>query len=58
LRESLRKKWLGVYIPPVPEKMITGNKAEENIEMRKRYFQYFLLNLAQTHHLFYCSITQ
>jgi hypothetical protein len=31
LRESLRKKWPGFYVPPVPEKIITGNKDEGNI---------------------------
>ena len=38
--------------------MLTGNKDEGNIEIRKKFFNLFMKKISNNYHIFYSNITQ
>lgn len=65
LREGLKKRFPGFYIPPVPEKKVIvkcefmqGNKEEKLVEDRKRFLDYFCKQIAKTPYIFYSETFQ
>lgn len=47
VREHLVKHWPGVYIPPIPPKKSTGNKADDFIEDRVIFLDRFMKQMAK-----------
>jgi len=58
LREGLRKKFPGVYIPPIPEKKAIGNKEDRIVEDRKRFLDFFCKQVAKANYLYYSDTFQ
>jgi hypothetical protein len=58
LREGLKKKWPGCYIPPVPSKKITGNKEDKFVEDRRRFLNYFCEKVAGIKYVYYSDVFQ
>jgi len=53
LRELLVNRWPGCYIPPLPEKKMTGNMNPVFIEDRRKSLETFLSQLTETPYLYY-----
>ena len=47
VREHLTRHWPGVYVPPIPPKKTTGNKAEEFVEDRCHFLDRFMKQMAK-----------
>lgn len=47
-----RKKNRSLYL------LTQGNKDAENIEIRKKFFDYFLKRLSKSKHFYKCTVTQ
>jgi len=51
LREALAIRWLGVYIPAIPEKKLMGNKDDKFVEERRALLERFMKELAKCEYL-------
>jgi hypothetical protein len=47
------RNWVGVWVPPLPEKRIVGNKDPKFLEVRRRGLQGFCERMAACKYLFY-----
>lgn len=52
LRESLVKRWRGLYVPGMPPKKLVGNTDKELIEARCRLLNNFCRRLSKINYLF------
>lgn len=55
LRETLTRRWMGLYVPPLPEKKALGNKDLRFVEERKRGLEYFARRMAAVKYLYYAE---
>ncbi len=55
VRETILKRWLGLYVPPVPEKKAVGNKDTRFLEDRRRGLDYFARRMATIKYLYYAD---
>jgi len=53
LRNMLVNRWPGCYIPPIPDKKISGNLNPEFIEDRRKFLEVFLYKIADVPYLYY-----
>lgn len=51
LKEALAVRWLGVYIPAIPEKKLMGNKDDKFVEERRAMLERFMKELAKHEYL-------
>jgi len=58
LREVLRSRWPGVYIPPLPEKKMVGNLDAAFVEDRRCSLEAFMQKLQATSYLYYSEEAQ
>lgn len=47
LKEALAVRWLGVYIPAIPEKKLMGNKDDKFVEERRALLERFMKECAK-----------
>jgi hypothetical protein len=51
LRNALRDRWPGVFVPAIPPKKATGNKDDKYIEYRRYFLQRFMRQIGNHSHL-------
>jgi PX domain len=51
LKEAFATRWLGVYIPAIPEKKLMGNKDEKFVEERRALLERFMKEVAKHDYL-------
>ena len=50
--EKLKKRWPGIYIPPISKKQIFNNLDIETLKKRKNQLDVFVKEIYKTHYLF------
>jgi len=57
LYEKLVQRWPGIYVPPIPPKLIAKNTSRKKIKHRMRLLNRFCLNLSNIDYLYSCEET-
>lgn len=53
LAQVLRTRWLGCYVPQIPEKKVVGNENEKFVEERRVLLERFMKEIAKYDYIVY-----